>query len=110
DFSTELCGGTHTGATGGVGLVKIMREGSVSSGVRRVEAITGHRSLVEFRRAEQVLSGLAGTINVARDELRAAVERIATTANQLEKQLDALKRKDALSKMNERSEERRVGT
>ncbi len=108
DFSTELCGGTHTGATGGVGLVKIMREGSVSSGVRRVEAITGHRSLVEFRRAEQVLSGLAGTINVARDELPAAVERMAQTGKQLEKQLDALKRKDALSKMNELVEQVRT--
>src|SRR5204863_5082177 len=54
DFSTELCGGTHTGATGEIGLIKILKEGSVSSGVRRVEAGSGEGSLAHFRREQQV--------------------------------------------------------
>src|SRR5438445_251652 len=54
DFSTELCGGTHTGATGEIGLIKILKEGSVSSCVRRVEAVTGEGSLRHFRKDHEL--------------------------------------------------------
>jgi alanyl-tRNA synthetase len=61
DFSTELCGGTHTAQTGEIGLIKILKEGSVSSGVRRVEAVTGEGSLQHFRR-DHKLENFVSTI------------------------------------------------
>jgi alanyl-tRNA synthetase len=63
DFSTELCGGTHTAQTGEIGLIKILKEGSVSSGVRRIEAVTGEGSLRHFRKdheLETVVASLVG--------------------------------------------------
>jgi alanyl-tRNA synthetase len=69
DFSTELCGGTHTAATGEIGLIKLTGESSVSSGVRRVEAVSGLGALSEFRRAE-LAEPLHTKISAQEEELK----------------------------------------
>ncbi len=98
DFSTELCGGTHTGATGEIGLIKILKEGSVSSGVRRVEAVTGEGSLAHFRKdheLEKVVSTFAAPTlakKTGNDGAPASDERLASPAEALRLELE---KKDA---------------
>ena len=99
DFSTELCGGTHVAATGEIGLIKILKEASVSSGVRRIEAVAGERSLEHFRRdheLEGVVSGLVGRSEQSpADALRQELERREEEVKKLRKELDQVRMKSA---------------
>jgi alanyl-tRNA synthetase len=102
DFSTELCGGTHTRATGEIGLIKILGEGSVSSGVRRVEAVTGENSVRHFRRdheLEHVVSTLvrAGEEVSPADALKSELEKRDEEIKRLRKELEHARMRSAAS-------------
>jgi len=101
DFSTELCGGTHTGQTGEIGLIKILKEGSVSSGVRRIEAVTGEGSLQHFRKDHE-LEGVVASLTSKEadspaDALRAELERRDAEIKRLARELDQARMKSASS-------------
>ncbi|MGB6823634.1 MAG: DHHA1 domain-containing protein, partial [Candidatus Acidiferrales bacterium] len=96
-YSKELCGGTHVARTGEIGVFKISLEQSVAAGVRRIEALTGDAALAQYQGALATLRTLAGMLNIGEDRVVEAVEKLAQTTKQLEKQLEGLKRKSAVS-------------
>jgi alanyl-tRNA synthetase len=98
-FSTELCGGTHTAATGEIGLIKLVGEGSVSSGVRRVEAVSGMGALGEFRRDFEVARAVGQVVGAdaaaPADALRARLAAQDEEMKKLRRELDAVRMKSA---------------
>jgi len=109
DFSTELCGGTHTMATGEIGLLKILREGSVSSGVRRVEAVSGEGSLQHFRKdheLEHVLTSFIGAAGASPAQaLKSELERRDEEIRRLRKELEQVRMKSASSEVSSAAEQ-----
>ncbi|KAF1722560.1 alanine--tRNA ligase [Pseudoxanthomonas japonensis] len=97
DYSTELCGGTHVGRTGDIGLFKLVGESGVSAGVRRIEAVTGQGALDyvadEERRLSEAASLLGGNTGDVVDKIRAMADR----QKKLERELESLKAKAASS-------------
>ncbi len=103
-FSTELCGGTHTAATGEIGLIKIVGEGSVSSGVRRLEAISGTGSLDAFRRDFRVAQVAAQAAPAGPDEdaagaLRGRLAEHEDELKRLRRELDEMRMLQATGKL-----------
>ncbi len=95
DFSVELCGGIHAERTGDLGLFKIISEGGVAAGVRRIEAITGEAALTWLNQAEEQVKQAAQLVKGNRDNLLEKLEHLVEHSRQLEKQLEQLKAKAA---------------
>ncbi len=96
-YSVELCGGTHVSRTGDIGLLKIVSEGGISSGVRRIEAVTGFNALNWIDETDQKLKETAQLVKGSRESVVEKVQSAVERTRQLEKELEQLKAKLASS-------------
>lgn len=90
-YSIEFCGGTHVERTGDIGLFKIVSESGISSGVRRIEAVTGKGALALIEREEQTLRQVCAVVRASADDVFDKVQQLASSNKSLEKQLQQLK-------------------
>jgi alanyl-tRNA synthetase len=97
EYSIEFCGGTHVDRTGDIGLFKIVSESGISSGVRRIEAVTGRGALAFVEREEQTLKQVCDIVKSNADDVLEKVQQLASNNKALEKQLEQLKSKMAAS-------------
>jgi len=95
DFSTELCGGTHVGRTGDIGLFKIVSESGVASGVRRIEAVTGVGALAYVAEEERRLNDLSQLLSASGDDVTEKLRLLLDRQKKLERELESLRAKAA---------------
>jgi alanyl-tRNA synthetase len=95
--SRELCGGTHVKRTGDIGFFKLLSEGGVAAGIRRIEATTGDRALAHVQAQEQKLAGAAAALRTSPQEVSQKITQIIDNVRNLEKELARLKSKLASS-------------
>lgn len=99
--SRELCGGTHVQRTGDIGLFKIVSEGGIAAGIRRVEAVTGDNALAYLQQLESTVGGVAGALKVTPGEVGDRVAAVLEQLRTLEKEVAALKGKLASAQGDE---------
>ncbi|MEZ5455165.1 MAG: alanine--tRNA ligase [Lysobacteraceae bacterium] len=94
-FSTELCGGTHASRTGDIGVFKIVSEGGVASGVRRIEAVSGAGALAFIREEESRLDEVADLLGASAADVAGKLRQLLDRQRQLEKTVEQFKAKSA---------------
>ena len=97
-YSKELCGGTHTGRTGNIGLFKISAESSVASGIRRIEALTGEAALEYIQKTSKIVQETARLIKEKPEDIAKRVDKILTSYKSIEKEMEKLKANLAAAK------------
>ncbi len=102
DFSCELCGGSHVKNIGQIGRFKIISEGGIAAGVRRIEAVTGRAAIKDANKQNEILNSMSAILKVRTEDLPAQVEKILVEDKTMRKQLDEVK------KMQERAEAQKL--
>ncbi|MBW2607208.1 MAG: alanine--tRNA ligase [Deltaproteobacteria bacterium] len=105
DFSKELCGGTHTERTGNIGLLKILGESSVASGVRRIEALTGGAAVEYVQQTSKIVRDTALLVKEKPEVVPRRIEKILTDQKTLEKEIEKLKAQIAAKSTDDAKEE-----
>jgi alanyl-tRNA synthetase len=105
EFSTELCGGTHVQRTGDIGLFKVVGEGGVAAGIRRIEAVTGPGALAHVQAQDSTLRDVAASLKTQPEEVAGKLAQIQEQVRQLEKELARFKSKLASSQGDDLAEE-----
>ncbi len=93
ELSKELCGGCHVGSIGEIGLFKIISEGAISSGVRRIEALTGEEAYKKVKQIDEAVQSLSSYLKVPVEDLAGQIEKLSLKVKDLEKQLEKSKNK-----------------
>src|SRR5207244_7262841 len=97
-FSKELCGGTHVRATGEIGFFTVTYEAGIGSGVRRIEALTGPGAYTHIKHNSRILSDVRQVLRAQPDEEMDKLQRLAAQQREMERQLEALKMRQATEK------------
>ncbi|MFN3409697.1 MAG: alanine--tRNA ligase-related protein [Limisphaerales bacterium] len=100
-YSMELCGGTHTRATGEIGLFRILGESAIAAGVRRIEAVAGLEAYAHASTQQELIRSLAGKVNSPVHELEKKIEALLAHQKELEKALKAAQQREASNAASE---------
>jgi alanyl-tRNA synthetase len=107
--STELCGGTHVDNTGVIGMIRIISEESVASGVRRIEAVTGRRAYEEARKGSETLESISTSLHLPIRDLQRGIEKLTDQVKKLEKEKKDLENRLVSGQTAAQAEELTIG-